>query len=216
MHHSAHRHHHRLYFTKNSENTNPTIRRPRVKKNSQKSPPPPPLDHKQFPCECAVDTLVSPEKKSIPPHPRHLPYLSKDKKRQSTSRLPKNGHRSSPYDIYLNEPMIPAEIRPKKNISHFWASLATHPLISSSRALNRMGGHGVLLTPLSPVIPTQNNTGARRCALFIRCCCRWCVGWQWVGGAMAVMWHWLVVDSQYFYFSVYLRRLASQRIKGIK
>jgi len=57
--------------------------------------------------------------------------------------------------------MIPAEIRPKKNISHFWASLATHPLISSSRALNRMGGHGVLRLAHT-TLPRYSNTKQHR------------------------------------------------------
>ena len=140
-----------------------------------------------------------------PPPPRHLLYLSKDKKRQSTSRLPKNRHRSSPYDIFPNDATIPTEIQPKKVIFHFPLFTCYYPLISSSRALNRMGGHGVLLTPISPVIPTQNNTGARRCALFISVLffdgvlvgSGWGERWRWCGMG------WLLI-SFFIFLSIFV------------
>ena len=58
-------------------------------------------------------------KKIHPPPPPPFAISVERQKRQSTSRLPKNCHRSSPYSTFPNDVTIPKEIQPKKTISHF-------------------------------------------------------------------------------------------------
>ena len=128
MYHSTRHHHHRLYFTQIQKynSYNPLSQ---SQKNSQKPPPPPPLAHKQFPCKCAVNALVSPEKNPSSPTPAICPICRKTKTDNQhpafqkmaidplpvvycrmMEQSPKKSNRKKSFPIFPSSPPLPANL----------------------------------------------------------------------------------------------------------